>query len=120
MSNIPFPGEVDTGALHSVDPHTGDKRWSFEIGSKRAAAGLSGFSPIAVAEGTVYVVSKYFRAEEVLHAPDAETGEERWHRSVGRGLTQALTVADGVVYFGREQDFKSYLYAVAADTGEPR
>ncbi|MFF8903227.1 PQQ-binding-like beta-propeller repeat protein [Streptomyces lydicus] len=120
VSNIPFPGEVDTGALHSVDPHTGDKRWSFEMGSKRAVAGLSGFSPIAVAEGTVYVVSKYFRAEEVLHAPDAETGEERWHRSVGRGLTQALTVADGVVYFGREQDFMSYLYAVVADTGEPR
>ncbi|MFF1913691.1 PQQ-binding-like beta-propeller repeat protein [Streptomyces sp. NPDC058239] len=110
----------DSGALHSVDAGTGEKRWSFEIGSERAEAGFVTFSPVAVAKGTAYVVSMYFQAESVLHALDAETGEERWHRDVDRGLTHALTVADGVIYCGLGQDFKSYLYALDADTGTPR
>ncbi len=61
----------DSGAVHSVDAGTGEKRWSFEIGSERAKAGFVTFSPVAVAKGTAYVVSMYFRAESVLHALDA-------------------------------------------------
>ncbi|MEV0778116.1 serine/threonine-protein kinase [Streptomyces sp. NPDC050428] len=115
-----YVSTADSGALHSVDIGTGKKRWSFGIGRERAKAGFVAFSPVAVSKGTAYVVSMYFRSEAVLHALDAETGEGRWHRSVGRGLTQALTVADGVVYCGLGQDYKSYFYALDADTGAPR
>jgi outer membrane protein assembly factor BamB len=112
-----YASDIETGALHSVDAETGAKRWSFEIGSERAEAGFISFSPLGVEEGTVYVVSMYFETDAVLHALDAATGEERWNRTIGRSLTHALTVADGVVYCGLRQGFKSYFAAMDADTG---
>lgn len=69
-------------------------------------------SPVA-ADGSVYVVTGL--RHDHVHALDAETGEERWRRSVDGREEHLLVAADGTVYAGLDR-----LYALDAETGEAR
>ncbi|MFZ3566432.1 PQQ-binding-like beta-propeller repeat protein [Streptomyces sp. BH097] len=114
-----YVSDLDSGTLHSVNPDTGTKRWAFE--ARRKDSGDPGsFSPVAWAGDTIYVASYYLESNTVLHALDARTGRERWHRAFGSGLSKALTIADGVLYVGASERYQPYLYALSADTGKQR
>ncbi|WP_405611874.1 protein kinase domain-containing protein [Streptomyces sp. NBC_01508] len=115
---------ADSGTLHSVDARTGGKRWSFKIDDASNGAAPEGteygFTAVAAAKGTVYLLTNPWpEGRPALYALDAETGEELWSRPVDRGLSTALTVADGVIYCGLGgKDYENYLYALDADTGD--
>ncbi|MEU6673950.1 PQQ-binding-like beta-propeller repeat protein [Streptomyces sp. NPDC046925] len=110
---------LDSWTLHSVDPADGTKRWAFRAEDKKGDP-LGGFSPLAAVGDTVYVASYYLESDTVLHALDARTGRERWHRDFGSGLSKALTVADGVIYVGASEHQQPYLYALSAGNGKQR
>ncbi|WP_405716685.1 MULTISPECIES: protein kinase domain-containing protein [unclassified Streptomyces] len=113
-----------TGALHSVDADTGDRRWSFKIDDASTGAAPKGteygITNVAAAKKTVYLLTlPWPKGQPALYALDAETGEELWNRPVSPGLSTALTVADGVIYCGLGgKDYENYLYALDADTGD--
>lgn len=50
-----------------------------------------------------------------LHIDGAETGEEAWRRQIGAGLASAVTVAEGLAYFGA---FDRTYYAIRPEDGE--
>jgi outer membrane protein assembly factor BamB/serine/threonine protein kinase len=82
-------------------------RWRFDTFGKVSS------SP-AVADGTVYVGSRYS-----LYAVDAATGDQQWRFNTDGNVDSSPAVADGTVYVGcgsRFDDGKS-LYAVDAATG---
>ncbi|MCX4819860.1 serine/threonine-protein kinase [Streptomyces sp. NBC_01142] len=114
----------NSGALHSVDADTGDRRWSFKIDDASTGAAPKGtdylFTNVAVAKGTVYLLTNPWpTGRPALYALDAGTGKELWNHPVDRGLSTALTVADGVIYCGLGgKDYENYLYALDADTGD--
>ena len=73
--------------VHALDAATGEGLWSYVI----AALGTA---PV-VADGVFYGAPE---SAELLFALDARTGEVLWTVSPGDSTTQALSVADGVLY----------------------
>lgn len=86
----------DAGHVSAVELATGTETWTAQALGRVDA-------PPAVAEGTVYVVSRHAdqQKSQVL-ALDAETGERRWSFTppAGAVAVSAASVADGTVVFG--------------------
>lgn len=98
------------GVLYAMDADSWEERWRFDAGET-----YTNDSAATIADGTVYVGSKY------LYAVDAASGEQQWRfETEDRGWGGAapghksLTVGDGTVYIG---DVNA-LVAVDAASGE--
>ncbi|WP_276273263.1 PQQ-binding-like beta-propeller repeat protein [Haloarcula litorea] len=96
----------DRTTVTAVDPGDGDVRWRADLSQEY------GLSAPAVAGGRVYVISD---DEEVIHAFDSASGDERWQREVGQAPS-ALVAAAGTVYVGNENG----VAALAAADGSRR
>lgn len=100
-------GRSDVRSLALPD---GTERWAFEPSSS-PTSGL-------VVDGTVYVGTY----DGVLHALDAESGEERWRASIGgKGYGSPAVTDDTVYVMGEPGDAAGdAVYALDPDTGEER
>lgn len=79
------------GRVHALSVSDGGVRWSRRVGDGDHAPTFS--EPVAVRDGVLYVGSR--AGTTGLTALDADTGEERWHRST------AAVMAGPVVHGGR-------------------
>lgn len=102
---------TDRGRLYAVDAQTGKEKWAHEGG------GILYSDPV-IAEGVVYYTTSEpgsdssmadVKPKGYLHAVDAQSGHELWKFNVAGITSRAPAVADGIVFFGSEED---YLYAV--------
>lgn len=96
--------------IYAVDGTTGEEEWRWtpdgdEIGSIR--------SPLAVADGTVYLLDE----DGIVCAIDSETGEEKWRQPTFVRTSSSPVVVDGMVYFGSEDNEAT---ALRTEDGEPQ
>jgi outer membrane protein assembly factor BamB len=94
------------GTVYALDAATGDKLWSFEVGSKV-------WSTPTVAGDTLYV-SAFDKKLYVLNTGD---GSKRWEFEAGGAIVSPALVYQGTAYIGC---FDRYFYAVDAATGSLR
>jgi outer membrane protein assembly factor BamB len=112
-------------SVYAFDAATGTERWRFT--DKEVLR--SDWSAIAVAGGTVFVVSKEYlhghasfeNANYFLFAIDATTGREQWRFRTGSPFSEDPVVAAGTVYFSAEarEGPGGQLSALDAGSGEP-
>jgi len=105
-----------SSSVYAVDLTTGNKKWSTSFDSRLS------FAP-TVAEGVVYVGAQgksqagaqggIVPGKSMIHALDAQTGEERWAAESEIRLTPV--VAGGVVYLATGRDG---LFALNAQNGK--
>jgi outer membrane protein assembly factor BamB len=55
--------------------------------------------------------------KDTIYAVDTATGAKKWSQNVGSPVRSGLAVADGVAYFGAEDN---KVYAFDATTGAPK
>ncbi|MGV9288635.1 outer membrane protein assembly factor BamB family protein [Streptomyces sp. NPDC003719] len=116
------------GTLKGIDPDSGEQVWSVPAAAHTApGTAWDLYLRVVVADATVYVNAMYDPPEGsgrygtyAVSALDAATGRLKWTRPVEYGLSDALTVADGVLYGGEWDESGSYFFALDADTGEQR
>ncbi|MFB7851650.1 PQQ-binding-like beta-propeller repeat protein [Streptomyces sp. NPDC056053] len=118
----------ERGTIQGISLDSGKRVWS--VGAQAHTAPGTTFNlylRIVVADGTVYVNALYDLPEGskpfgryAVSALDAATGRLKWTRPVEYGLSDALTVVDGVLYGGMWEKDGSYFYALDADTGDQR
>jgi outer membrane protein assembly factor BamB len=106
VDQVAYIGNTD--GVYALDAATGEERWRFE-------SGRCWFSAPVVKDGVVYVGGRDIGAGAYyLYALDAATGEERWRFQAGGSVTPPA-VADGIVYFGSDDN---YVYALDGATGK--
>ncbi len=135
MSPIVAEGSVLIGSgdhfFYALDAATGRMRWSYRAGVGMASKNNTPYPvPAPVVNGGVV----YFVTEDGLHAVDAGTGERRWLfetltevpaeqlDGMKRSPSAPLLAADTIFltawpFRGGGAPAKSYVYAVAAETG---
>jgi outer membrane protein assembly factor BamB len=96
-----FGGNAD--ALYALDEQTGKELWRFH-----SPTGQSVWVP-AVSGNRVYAAS----SDGALYAIDAATGKQVWNFTTTATDISAVTVADGVIYTGKDQK----LWAIDPGTG---
>jgi outer membrane protein assembly factor BamB len=112
---VAYVGSMD-GYLYAVDSQTGGELWKFE-------ASHPVISTPAVADRTVYFGSgcvgrlclRRPDSDYYFYALDSQTGQEKWRFKTRGGVATSPLIADGVVYFGSEDQ---HLYAVDRQTGQ--
>lgn len=95
------------GRLWAIDSGTGNKLWSFKPKPQTPL-----FSPVAVANGVVYVGQ-----QNRLYALDAQTGQKLWKTKTKDLALTAPLVVGSTVY---SSCFDGKLYAIDARTGEKK
>lgn len=88
-------GRSDGHTLHALDATTGKRAWARSFPDESP----TGDSTVAVANGVVY-----YQTDRRLHALSGATGSarRRWSAPVSGVKNAAPTVANGVVYAGRQ------------------
>jgi outer membrane protein assembly factor BamB len=117
VDGVAYVGSQD-GFLYAVDTKTGQEKWRFD-------AGRPVISTPAVADGTLYFgsgcVGIYCShrpgSDYYFYALDRQTGQEKWRFKTGGGVASSPLIADGVLYFGSEDQ---QLYAVDRQTGQEK
>lgn len=97
-----FVSSLD-GNLYSLDPATGEVRWTFETDT--------GFMTTPVVVDGLVLVGGF---NNTLYAVNADTGEQAWSFEVGNWILSTPVVSDGTAYFG---DFDGILHAVNVASG---
>jgi outer membrane protein assembly factor BamB len=138
MSPAVADGSVYLGSgdhfFYALDAATGCLKWSYQAGAGMASKNNTPYPvPAPVVGGGVV----YFATEDGLHAVDASTGERRWlfetltevpaEKLVDMKRAPSAPVLVAETFFltawpflGRGAPHKSYVYAIAADTGTAR
>ncbi|WP_405664924.1 PQQ-binding-like beta-propeller repeat protein [Streptomyces sp. NBC_01166] len=119
---------AEEGTIQGIDLDSGEQVWSLDADAHTApGTRFSLYLRVVVADGAVYVNAMYDAPEGsdsygsyAVSALDAATGRLKWTRPVESGLSDALTVVDGVVYGGRWDKDGSFFHALDADTGDQR
>lgn len=97
-------------ALYALDAKTGTLRWKVNP----PQYDLFSADP-AVADGMLYIGTY----DEGIYALNAKTGATLWHYPSGFARVQSpLLVADGVVYFGDQDENYASVYALNARSGK--
>jgi outer membrane protein assembly factor BamB len=120
VDGVAYVGSHD-GFLYAVDTQTAQEKWKFDAG--RALE-----STPAVAGGTIYFGSGCIGggpqhcgdppgSDYYFYALDLETGQEKWRFKTGGAIVSSPLLADGLVYFGSEDQ---HLYALDARTGQEK
>ena len=119
VDGVAYVGSDDR-FLYAVDTQTGQEKWRFDAGQPVR-------STPAVGDGTVYFGSGCIGAgdrcadppglDSYFYALDLQTGREKWHFETGGAVVSSPLVADGVVYFGSEDQ---HLYALDSRTGREK
>lgn len=100
--------EGESGYLAAIDARSGRIVWRYDARTV-AAANWSNPSAPTVGAGSAFVAD----GKDVVSL-DAASGEVRWRASTGRGITNELSYANGVVYV---PDKSHGVYAIDAETG---
>ena len=120
VDGVAYVGSHD-GFLYAVDTQTAQEKWKFDAG--RALE-----STPAVAGGTIYFGSGCIGggaqgcgdppgSDYYFYALDLETGQEKWRFKTEGAIVSSPLLADGLVYFGSEDQ---HLYALDARTGQEK
>jgi len=96
------------GGLSALDASTGAVLWNYRAEGENGA-----YSSPAVADGVVYVGSGY--TNKKLYAVDALTGDLIWDFTTGGSVSSSPAVANGVLFFGSNDNTT---YALDATTGD--
>jgi outer membrane protein assembly factor BamB len=86
------------GRVHALSVSDGSGRWSRRVGDDGHAPTFS--EPVAVHDGVLYVGSR--AGTTGVTALDADTGEERWHRSTAAVMAGPVVHGDRVVVRTRQ------------------
>jgi outer membrane protein assembly factor BamB/tetratricopeptide (TPR) repeat protein len=122
------PLAIDAGCVYAIcwddylyvlDAHTGELMWQYK---GERGKGLT--SPVAVAEGRVFVGSRVYRQAEgeqsnayAMVALKAAGSDELWRFYTGRHIFTPPVVAEDVLFFGSNDGL---FYAVDAGSGTER
>jgi len=98
--------QTDSGSLFALDARTGALLWNY-----LNKGGWSAYGSPAVSEGAVYVGSGM---DTKFRAFDAITGDLVWEFSADGSVTSSAAIANGIVYFGCNDN---NIYALDASNG---
>ncbi|MER5185670.1 serine/threonine-protein kinase [Streptomyces sp. NPDC002896] len=116
----------ENGTIQGIALDSGKQVWSVPAKAHTVPGTTWAlYMRVIVADGTVYVNTMYHLPEEserygtyAVSALDTATGRLKWTRPVEWTLSDALAVADGVVYGGVRERDGTYFHALDADTGD--
>ncbi|GAA4995135.1 protein kinase domain-containing protein [Streptomyces hyderabadensis] len=116
----------EEGTIQGIDMDSGKRVWMVDAQTQTPpGADFDLYMRVVVADGTVYASAMYDLAEGSelpvrysVSAVDTATGRLKWTHRIDQILSDALAVADGVVYGGVREPDDTYFYAWDAETGE--